>query len=122
MSEVVCFMFCTRCGANNDNNAYRCVSCGEVLQTLGGPTPPVLKVPNYLVQAIGVTVLCCLPFGIPAIVFAAQVNGKLQAGDVQGAMDCSRKARMWCWISFSLGLTATMLYVLLMAISAFASK
>ncbi len=56
-------------------------------------------VPNYLVHAIVVTVLCCLPAGIAAIVYAAQVNSKLNAGDYGGALACSRKAKKWCWIS-----------------------
>jgi hypothetical protein len=69
-------------------------------------TPPPLTaaaprpvVPNYLVQSILCTLFCCLPFGIPAIVFAAQVNSKLAAGDVAGAQESSRKAKMWCWVS-----------------------
>jgi len=37
-------------------------------------------VPNYLVQAILCTICCCLPFGIVAIVYAAQVNGKVAGG------------------------------------------
>src|SRR5882672_10526815 len=37
---------------------------------LPGALPPGVKVPNYLVQSILVTLCCCLPFGIAAIVFA----------------------------------------------------
>jgi len=72
------------------------------------PQPPV---PNYLVPAILCTIFCCLPFGIPAIVFAAQVSAKLQAGNVSGAMESSRKARMWCWIAFWLGIVSTILSI-----------
>lgn len=50
------------------------------------------------------TVFCCLPFGIPAVVFAAQVNGKIASGDVAGALDYSRKAKLWCWLGVGLGL------------------
>jgi hypothetical protein len=65
--------------------------------------PPVYPyVPNYLAHAIVVTLLCCLPFGIPAIVYSSQVNGRLAVGDVAGAQDCSRKARKWCWVSFGM--------------------
>jgi hypothetical protein len=64
------------------------------------------QVPNYLVQAILVTIFCCLPFGIVSIVFAAQVNGKVAAGDVAGAREVSNKARTWAWVSFWLGLVA----------------
>ena len=70
-------------------------------------TPAPASVPNYLVQAILVTVLCCLPFGIPAIVYAASVSGKLQAGDVMGARVASDKARFWCWMGFWFGLLST---------------
>ncbi len=67
---------------------------------------PAGSIPNYLVQSIIVTLCCCLPAGIPAIVYAAQVNGKLQAGDVDGAVRASKNARTWCWVAFGLGLAA----------------
>jgi hypothetical protein len=69
------------------------------------------EVPNYLAQAILVTILCCLPFGIPAIVFSAQVNGKLAAGDYAGAVEASKRAKMWCWISFWVGLGFGVIYL-----------
>src|SRR5437762_2059610 len=71
-------MYCRKCGTQNEDNAYQCVKCGEVLQQPqpgSAAPPPAQPIPNYLAQAILVTVFCCLPFGIPAIVFAAQVNG-----------------------------------------------
>jgi len=102
-------MYCMKCGAQNDDNNYKCVRCGAVLQHVDAPQPP-LRIPNYLVQAILVTVLCCLPFGIVAIVYAAQVNTKLQAGDIRGAKDASKNARMWCWIAFGVGLAAGVIY------------
>jgi hypothetical protein len=75
--------------------------------------PPGTIIPNYLVFAILATVFCCLPTGIAAIVYAAQVNGKLQAGDVLGAQAASKNAKMWCWISFGIGLATTVLSILL---------
>jgi hypothetical protein len=77
------------------------------------------NVPNYLWQAIVVTLCCCLPFGIPAIVFASQVNAKLAAGDVSGAMASSGKAKMWCWISFALGLVVNLAYVAYISATSF---
>lgn len=82
----------------------------------GQPRP---HVPNYLVPAILCTVFCCLPFGIPAIVFAAQVNSKLQAGDVTGAMASSAKAKRWCWLAFGLGLLTSVGWIIAMATSMF---
>lgn len=60
-------------------------------------------IPNYLIHAILVTVFCCVPCGIPAIVFASQVNTKLYSGDIEGAIHLSQRARKWCWIALWVG-------------------
>jgi hypothetical protein len=73
----------------------------------GGIQPP--RIPNYLVQSILITLCCCLPLGIVAIIFAAQVNQKLAAGDIAGAEEASRKAKMFCWIGFGVGLVVIIL-------------
>lgn len=111
-------MFCPKCGSENDNTATQCTNCG---QAIGGQAPatqgtasysgaPVASIPNYLVQSILSTLCCCLPFGIVAIIFASQVNTKVAAGDMAGAVDSSRKAKMWCWVSFGCGLAGMLLY------------
>jgi hypothetical protein len=69
------------------------------------------NIPTYLAQAILCTLFCCLPFGIVAIVFAAQVGSKLSAGDISGAQRSSDQARMWCWISFGVGIVAVPIVV-----------
>lgn len=94
-----------------------------------GPMPPRMSsarlpplgeapVPNYLVWSILATLCCCLPGGIVAIVYAAQVNTKQAAGDYTGAVTASDNAKMWCWISAGVGLVGSVLYVLLMAAGA----
>ena len=70
-------------------------------------------IPNYLVQAILVTIFCCPPVGIPAIVFASQVNGKAAAGDQAGALAASSNARKWCWIAFWAGIAFAAILILL---------
>jgi hypothetical protein len=67
------------------------------------PMTSTAQVPNYLVWAIVVTLLCFLPTGIVAIVYASQVGSKLAAGDVAGARDSSNKAKMWTIISAVIG-------------------
>ncbi len=79
--------------------------------------PAGTQVENYLVWAILSTVCCCLPFGIPAIVFASQVNTKLALGDVTAAREASRKAKMWCWIAFAVGLLTGIIVIILQAIA-----
>jgi Interferon-induced transmembrane protein len=81
-------------------------------------TPPASSstpttVPNYLIPAI-ISVFCCWPLAIVAIIFAAQVNGKVAAGDIQGAMDASKKAKLFSYISIGLGLGLGLIYLILM--------
>jgi len=114
-------MFCPQCGTSNADDAAVCVRCGRALQPVAGVVvqpgfQPGVVVPNYLVFAILVTVLCCLPAGIPAIVYSAQVNGKLQAGDIAGAQQASKNAKMWCLISVGAGLLFAVAYIMLIVV------
>ncbi|WMJ70749.1 CD225/dispanin family protein [Stenotrophomonas sp. 24(2023)] len=68
------------------------------------------QVPNNLVWAILSTLFCCLPLGIVSIVHAAQVNGKLAAGDVAGARDASEKAKKWAMWSAITSIVLIVLY------------
>jgi len=72
-------------------------------------TPP----PNYLVFAILVTIFCCQILGIVSIVFAAQVNSKWNAGDLEGARIASKNAKMWAWISLACSFAIGMILILL---------
>jgi hypothetical protein len=102
-------MYCRNCGVLNDDNAWKCVRCGQVLPHGNEAGMPAEPISNHLVEAILVTLFCCIPFGIVAIVFAAQVNSKIAAGDVQGALDASHKAQTWTWVSFICGLIPAIL-------------
>ena len=115
-------MFCSQCGTNNADTAVSCVQCGSTLRpvvatpAVPGQQPVVVNVDNYLVWAILSTVLCCLPAGIVAIVYAAQVNGKLQIGDIAGAQQSSKNAKLWCLISVGATFVVGILYFLLIMI------
>lgn len=104
--------FCATCGRERDPRARFCSYCGAAagpesggrVVHQSGPSLQPTYVPNYLVQAILVTICCCIPGGIVAIVYAAQVNGRLAAGDYAGAANASNSAKGWCWASFWIGL------------------
>jgi hypothetical protein len=68
-------------------------------------------VPNYLVPAILVTLFCCLLGGIVSIVYAAQANSKAAAGDYEGAIQAANQAKTWLWVSFVIGLVATLIQI-----------
>lgn len=80
--------------------------------------PPELRrtrredVESHLAKAIIATILCCLPLGIVSIVYAAQVSGKVAAGDVVGAREASRNADTWANWAIGLGLMAIVGWVL----------
>jgi len=111
-------MYCPRCGTKNEDNAVQCPGCGQQLMAQAPPQGVRPDIPNYLVQSILVTLLCCLPCGIVAIVYAAQVNGKITAGDIPGAIDSSQKAKTWSWVAFGLGLAAIVIQVILTLVGA----
>jgi hypothetical protein len=71
----------------------------------GAPGAPGTPPPNYLVWAILATIFCCLPLGIPSIVFSTQVNSKWALGDVAGAQEASAKAKkfaIWAAITWAI--------------------
>lgn len=75
-----------------------------------GPKGPFSE--NWLVEAILVTLLCCLPFGVVGIVYASQVNSKMQAGDSNGAETARKEAAKWTKIGFWVGIAVILLYCL----------
>jgi hypothetical protein len=133
-------MLCPKCGADNADSARFCSACGQDMssysqqaQPSGSPAPApyqsaaqapqyraapgpgtVPYVPSYLGWAIAVLILCFWPTGIAAVVFASRVGNLLAVGDIAGAQEASRKAKMWCWITFGIGVA---IWVLSLAIT-----
>lgn len=78
-------------------------------------------VKNHMVMAILTTLFCCLPAGVVAIIYASQVNSKLQAGDFMGAQAASKNAATWSWVSVGLGalyIVGIIIYVVAMGVLA----
>jgi len=73
---------------------------------------PRAEIPTYLIPAILCTLFCCLPFGIPAIVYASQVSSKQSAGDIAGAQVASKNARTWCWVAVGVGVISNVVAAL----------
>ena len=76
-------------------------------------TPPSAggsgTVPNYMVPAI-ISIFCCWPLAIAAIIFAAKVNGQVAAGDIAGAQESSKKAKTFSFIAIGLGVALWLIY------------
>src|SRR5260370_29134299 len=95
------------------------------------PPQSLAQIPNYLTQSIIMTVasvLCCslfsLPFSIIALVYSTQVNGKIAANDIAGALSASKNAKLFCWIAFGIvmaGVLLSIVYIILIMVGAAAN-
>lgn len=68
-------------------------------QAAAEPCPP-----TNLVWAIISTVLCCIPTGIVAIIYALKVTNKYREGDIEGAKRASEVGAWWCIATIILGI------------------
>jgi predicted secreted protein len=73
-----------------------------------GGAPP----DNKLVWSILVTLFCCLPFGIVAIIKSAEVNSKWASGDHAGAQQSAADAGKWIKWSVIAGVVVALLYLI----------
>ena len=127
--------FCRQCGEAIPDNCNFCTNCGapasaEEPENQPQPDPqpqyqqPVQQQPvgvkpkNYLAISIIATILCCWPLGIPAIVYAAKVDGLWNGGDYTGAAEASRKAKAWTIASAVTGGVFIILYAILIVVGA----
>lgn len=71
------------------------------------------NIPNYLWQSIVSTILCCMPFGVVAIVYAAKVDGLVARGDIAGAEAASKSAKTWVTAAVGSWLVIMAIYLIL---------
>lgn len=115
-------IFCSKCGTPNPENNFKCFRCQTHLhhpdscstnprsttvrnhaKRLSIPQIQSEDIPSNLLTAIICACFCCLPLGIPAIIYATQVKDKIRNGDYEGAMRSSENAKFWSRISFYSG-------------------
>lgn len=70
------------------------------------------KPDNYLVWSILATVMCCIPFGIVAIVKSSKVDSLWAQGFYKEAIKSANDAKKWCIISALSCIVVTVLYVI----------
>jgi hypothetical protein len=87
-------------------------------------TPPPAggsaTVPNNLVIAI-ISIFCCWPLAIAAIIFATQVNSKVAAGDIAGAQEASAKAKKFSYIAIGIGVVCYLVIGLIYGVAIIAA-
>ena len=113
-------MYCHKCGALNDDNAWQCTRCGAALHHDQPLPPPGLdrasRIPTHLASAILVTIFFLpSPVGLVAVYFALRARKRIAQGDLDAARAASTRALIWCGISVAVGLAiaaVTMKYLL----------
>ena len=81
----------------------------------------VPRIPSYMAWAIVTLILCFWPTGIVAVVYASQVGNKLTLGDYAGAQESSRKAKVWCWVTFGIAIAGIVIGIIVAVIAAAAA-
>lgn len=114
-------MFCKNCGNQIADAAVICPKCGVPVSDKS-VAPATESVPNHMVGAILTAIFCCQIGGIVAIVYAAQVNSKLDRGDIEGAQAASKTARTWIIVNIITGLIGGLLYLLLVVVGALSGE
>ena len=74
----------------------------------GGGSAPV---PNYMVPAI-ISIFCCWPLAIPAIIFATRVNSSIAAGNIAAAEEASAQAKKYMKLAFIIGVICWVLLII----------
>lgn len=98
--------------------------CGAPPPYSYGPAPgygaPPYGAPNYqaapisgtgyVIWTILATLFCCMPFGIPGIVFALQIDRFVAQGNIAAAQSAAKKAKTWAIVAMAAGV---LLYIFL---------
>ncbi len=124
---------CPHCGKIVDVTAHFCPDCGKPLkdftpglpgaptqeqaQATAGPTAPpqVPYIPNNLALAI-IAVVLCWPLGIPAIVYATQVDGLARAQQYDAARRNAELAKKWSIAAIGLLIAGVLIYFLIFVV------
>jgi hypothetical protein len=98
---------CPACDALHEDSTTKCEKCGTRLTGVEN----YRRIDSHLAEAILVTVFCCPPFGLFAIIDAAQARDMLRRGDFQNAARASDSAKFWVKVSFWLGFVVLVIWM-----------
>lgn len=109
-------MRCPECGADNpDFNVNFCSACGVRLAAEESERPAGEFQP-YFVHSILVLVLCCVPFGIVALINSTKAKSQYEIGNYREAEESAAQAKKWCIYGAVSGVVFSILYAILMII------
>lgn len=118
-------IYCRECSAQISDLASTCPHCGAPVQIpAAGNTQQTVNNNNsnvcpetHLTKAILLTIFCCWPMGIPAIVNASAVSNAFIAGNYELALEKSKNAEKWCKYCIIAGAVFYFVYIVIMVIA-----
>lgn len=128
-------MYCHSCGTFNDDNNFRCIQCGVVLQSTPGPAasgpaapegnweqdyPEANKADTAIIFAIVAWVICGLA-AIPGFIIAKDEVKGIEMGNRNPAKMGTAKAAYWLSI-IALILNALVIGMLILVFGVFAAS
>jgi hypothetical protein len=109
---------------NHPDSVDHCTNCGTALPSAGAAiepkvnaaaepsvNQPAIRIESHLVKAIISAVCCCLPLGIAAVVFAAQVGPNLKSKNYEAASEAGKKANLWGNLAIGVGVVMQILWI-----------
>ena len=111
--------FCPHCGAKQEQSDSQVSNTAPIYQksveSYNAASSSGQKVDQtpYLIWSIIIALLCCLPLGIPAIVFACKISSFNNTGDYTRAQDAARKAKIWTIVCGIVGIIIDIVIVIL---------
>lgn len=109
-------MYCKECGNPLSDLASVCPNCGAPVNSVPTDNSQKICPETHLTRAIILTILCCLPLGIPAIVYAAGVENAFYSGNYNLAVEKSKKAEKLCDITLIFGIIYLVIYFIVVAV------
>lgn len=114
--------YCAHCGTQIAKLAVVCPRCGCRVNSRDYRNADTsVRINTYLTESILVTIFCCFPLGVAAIIFSCLASSAAKNGDEEEAASKAKVAGILCLVSFLVTLLVAFIWFVLFVIAGSAS-